>query len=112
MAIPVAGTTEQPGHLGAGGAGVCNPFSPVPALALPVLTINARIEDLVSGWKMFPGDYYRRGTETVLGKHPATFVPSSRAITSKSFRPGFLIPASAMPRGQPLSAAVVRVVGV
>src|SRR5665811_971439 len=77
----------------------CKPCSPVPALALPVLTSSARM----------PSACARCSRATITGaaqkrflvNTPATRAPSHNCITSRSLRLGRLIFASAMPKETP-----------
>ncbi len=78
------------------------PRSPVPALALPVLTTSARIGYEASRFSrcslaMITG----AAQKSFCVKTPATFAPSCSLITSRSRRPGFLMPASATPKVTP-----------
>ena len=72
------------------------PSSPVPALALPVLTTSAVT--------LF-GCFFARRTGAAQKRFwvntPATAVPGARRMTSRSLRPGFLTPAIATPSSTP-----------
>ena len=80
-----------------------NPGSPVPALAFPVLTTSART----------PSPAARCSRATITGaaqkrlcvKTPATVVWGAKCTSSKSLRPGFLMPASAVPISTPLTGS-------
>jgi hypothetical protein len=61
------------------------PSSPVPALALPVLTSSAAIGcRWFCGRQMGFGDLHRRGAEAVQREHPATVAVGASFITSTS----------------------------
>jgi hypothetical protein len=83
---------------------LARPGSPVPALALPVLTTSARIG-------LPPADTAARlalltwtgaAQKRFLVNTPATVAPSASFITSTSLRFGFLMPAWAKPMSIPL----------
>src|SRR5688572_10180915 len=73
------------------------PSSPVPALALPVLTTSA--------WMSFFRCFFARMTGAAQKRlrvnTPATALPDARRRTSKSLRPGFFTPAIATPSSTP-----------
>src|SRR5262245_12020692 len=77
-----------------------SPSAPVPALALPVLTTSARTSFLTCSFARITGAAQNRFCVNT----PATCEPGARRITSRSLRPGFLMPAIAMPRPTPLTA--------
>src|SRR5574340_141422 len=74
------------------------PSSPVPALALPVLITSARISALARCClhRMTGAAQKRFCVNT-----PATRLPGASSISVMSRRPGFLMPAEAMPRRTP-----------
>ena len=73
------------------------PSSPVPALALPVLTTSA-----ATLFRMF---FLHRRTGAAQKRFwvntPATALPGARRMTSRSLRPGFFTPAIATPSSTP-----------
>ena len=81
-------------------------FSPVPALAMPVLTTMARTA-LV---------FARCARQTCTGaaakrfrvKTPATVEPSARRTSSRSRRPGLRMPARAVPSSTPSTGKIIR----
>ena len=82
------------------------PVSPVPALAMPVLTTMARTA-LV---------FARCARQTCTGaaakrfrvKTPATVEPSARRTSSRSRRPGLRMPARAVPSSTPSTGKIIR----
>jgi hypothetical protein len=80
----------------------CSPSRPVPALALPVLTTSARI-----GCAPARNSRHRRtgaAQKRFRVNTPAARLPSARAITKTSLRPGVLTPAEAIPSVTPGTA--------
>src|SRR5262245_31052292 len=73
------------------------PSSPVPALALPVLTTSACTAFFTFLRARTTGAAQKRFCVNT----PATVVPGARRITSRSLRPGFFTPAIATPRSTP-----------
>src|SRR6266536_2374468 len=73
----------------------------VPALAFPVLTMNARrdLPEARCSFATCTGAAQKRFCVNA----PATRVPSARVMRSRSLRPAFLIPASATPSFTPLT---------
>src|SRR6266581_233319 len=78
-----------------------SPSFPVPALAFPVLTMNARrdLPEARCSFATCTGAAQKRFCVNT----PATRVPSARVMRSRSLRPAFLIPASATPSFTPLT---------
>ena len=80
------------------------PDSPVPALALPVFTTNARISPLRPSCAKCSRQTCTGAAQKRLRINtPATWDPGAKVITNKSLRLALLIPASAIPISKPLT---------
>src|SRR5262249_2435868 len=80
---------------------------PVPALALPVLTTSAR----TSLFRCLRASTTGAAQNRFCVNTPATAAPGASRITSRSLRPGFLIPAMATPSSTPRTGSTESALG-